>query len=166
MATVKHRFGPRDAQYPTTNYATYNAVSGTNFPVESLAFDQTTSETVYFQFPAVNYGSGNLTITIQWYSSATSGGVVWGGSLAAVTPVSDASSIEAKAFATEVNSGSVTVPSTSKALTQSTITLTNLDSIAANDYCILRLARKTADAGDTMAADALVVQVGIDYSDT
>jgi len=166
MATVKHRFGPRDAQYPATNYATYQSVSGTNFPVESLAFDQTTSETVYFQFPAVNYGAGNLTVTVQWYSSATSGGVVWGGSVAAITPNTDTTSIEAKAFATENVSASDTVSTSSKALNETSFTISNLDSISSTDWCVLRLARKVADAGDTMAADALVVQVGIDYSDT
>jgi len=166
MATVKHRFGPRDAQYPAANFATYNAVSGTNFPVEALAFDQTTSETVYFQFPAVNYGAGNLTVTVQWYSSATSGAVVWGGSIAAMTPNVDTTSIETKAFATENVSASDTVSTSSKALNETSFTISNLDSMSSTDWCVLRLARKTADAGDTMAADALVVQVGIDYSDT
>lgn len=166
MATVKHRFGPKDPLFPATNPAALQSVAGTNFPVESLAFDQTTSETVFFPFPAVNYGAGNLTVTVQWYSSATTGAVVWGGSIAAITPNVDTTSVEAKAFATENLSAADTVSTSSKAVNETTFTISNLDSISSTDWCVLRLARKPADAGDTMAADALVLMVGIDYSDT
>lgn len=167
MSTIKHRFGPRDALYPASNYAQYRAVSGTNFPVESLAFDATTEETVYFMFPAINYGSGNLTARVRWYAdTASSGGVTWGASLAAITPDADTTDIETKAFATETTGDDTHLGTTNKRLHEATVTISNLDSVAAEDWCVLRLARKVGNANDTMTGDALVVEVGIDYSDT
>lgn len=168
MATVKHRFGPRDAVYPASNYAQFRAVAGTNFPVESLGFDATTEESVFFMFPAVGYGSGNLTVNVRWYSETaqTTGGVTFGGSLAAITPNTDTQDIETKAFATEVTASDTHLGTTGQRLHEMSIVVTNLDSIGAEDWCVLKLARKVADAGDTMTGDCNVVEVGIDYSDT
>jgi len=167
VATVKHRFGPRDALYPASNYAQYKAVSGTNYPVESLAFDAATEETVYFQFPAINYGSGNLTVRVRWYAdTASSGGITLGGSLAAITPDADTQDVETKAFATEVNGSDTHLGTVGQRVHEMTIVITNLDSIAAEDWCVLRLARKVADGGDTMTGDCLVIEVGVEYSDT
>ena len=167
MATIKHRFGARDALYPAANYAQYKAVSGTNFPVESLAFDAATEETVYFIFPAINYGSGNVTARIRWYAdTASTGGITIGGSLAAITPDTDTQDIETKAFATEVIASDTHLGTVGQRLHEMTVVITNLDSIAAEDFVILRIARKVADAGDTMTGDCLVTEVGVDYSDT
>jgi hypothetical protein len=46
------------------------------------------------------------------------------------------------------------------------ITISNLDSIAANDWVVLKLYRVAADAGDTMTGDALVTMAELSYSDT
>jgi hypothetical protein len=167
MATVKHRFGPEDALYPASSYAQFKSVAGTNFPVNSIAYDATTEEYVYFRFPAINYGSGNVTVRVRWYAdTASTGGVTFGASLAAITPDSDTTDIETKAFATEVNGSDTHLGTVGQRLHEMAITVTNLDSIAAEDWVMLKLARKVADGGDTMTGDALVVEVGVDYSDT
>lgn len=167
MATVKQVLDPRDARYPASNFGQYTAFAGTNFPVESLAFDAATAETVYFPFRAVNYGSGNVTVRVYWYAdTATSGDVLWGASLAAISPNTDTQDIETKAFATEVTQLDSHLGTTGQRLHSIDITVNQLDSIAAGDWCVLRLARKAADGTDTMTGDALVVGLDLEYSDT
>lgn len=168
MATVKHPFGPRDAQFPASVYAQFKAVSGTNFPVESLAFDAALDEAVYFVFPAINYGSGNLTARLRWYADTASTGVVtWEAALAAITPETDTQDIETKAFATAQNTDDTHLGTTGQRVHEMTITISNLDSIAAEDWCVLRIRRLgSTSANDTMAGDALLIQCGIEYSDT
>ena len=167
MATVKQVFGPRDALFPASNPATFKAVAGSNFPVESLAFDATTEETCYFTFPALSYGSGNITVRINWYAdTATAEDVVFGCSLAAITPNTDTQDIETDAFATETTGTDAHLGTTGQRLHEMTVTVSNLDSVAAGDWCVLRLARKVGDAADDMTGDALVVLVTVEYSDT
>jgi len=167
MATVKHRFQAADAFFPASNFAQYSAVAGTNFPVASLAFDAATEETVYFQVPTMDYGSGNLTINLKWYAdTASSGGVTFGASLACITANTDSTDIETKAFGSENTASDTHLGTTGQRLHEFSITLSNLDSIATNDYAILKLARKVSDGSDTMTGDCLIVEVGVEYSDT
>lgn len=169
MATVKHRFGPRDAQYPATVYAQYKAVSGTNFPVESLAFDAALDEAVFFQFPAINYGSGNVTVRIRWYAdTATTALVVtFDAALAVITPEADTQDIETKAFATANTVDDTHLTTTGQRLHECTITVSNLDSLVAEDWVVLRLRRLGQTSGtDSLTGDVLVTEVGVDYSDT
>ena len=164
LSTISLPLPVESALFPATNYAQFRSVSGTNFPVNSLCFDASTSETVYFRFIARNYLSGNLTIRVRWYAdTATSGAVVWGASLAAIS-AGDATNMETKAFATEQLSSASTASATTHGPVEATITLSNLDSLASLDDATLRIARKTADAGDTMAGDAQVVFVIVDYA--
>ena len=156
---------PESANYPASDFAQFKSVGGTNFPVNSLAFDASTSETVYFALLARDYSSGNLTIRVRWYAdTGTSGGVTWGVSLAAITPDTDSQDIETKAFATEQTVDDTHLGTTGQRLHEAVLTLSNLDSLAAMDSVWLRLARKTADANDTMTGDALVVEVVVEYA--
>ena len=171
MATVKHRFGPEDALYPATSYAQFKAVAGTSFPVNSIAYDAAQEEMVYFRFPAINYGSGNVTVRIRWYADTASTGVVrWAAGLAAITPETDTTDVETKAFPNATSADQVFddthLGTTGQRVHECTVTVTSTDSIAAEDWCMLRLTRVAAHANDTMAGDALVVEVGVDYSDT
>jgi len=164
MATISIPLHPWDAQLPATNPAAPTVVAGTNFPVVSLAFDATTQETAYFYFPALLYGSGNVTVTVEWYAAtATSGTVVFGASLACITPNTDTTDIETKAFATENTATDTHLGTTGHRLHSFDITVSNLDSIAAGDFVALRLRR---DMSDTMTGDACVVRVIVSYSDT
>lgn len=151
---------------PASNFAQYKAVAGTNFPVESLAFDATTEETAFFTFPAINYGSGNLTVYIDWYAdSASSGGVVFGASLAAITPNTDTQDIETKAFDTEVTAADTHLGTTGQRIHEFSIDLSELDDVAAGDLCVLRIRRKVSDGSDDMTGDCLVTGILVEYTD-
>lgn len=167
MATVRIVFSPGDAYLPATNPAAPVQAAGTNFPVPGLAFDATTQETAYFRFPALSYGSGNVTVTVEWYAdTASANGITFGASLAAITPNTDTQDIETKAFATENTASDTHLGTTGQRLHSFDITVTNLDSIAAGDDVTLRLRRVPADASDTMTGDAIVTRVIVSYSDT
>lgn len=167
MGTVKIALEPGDALFPTSNPAAPNLVQGTNFPVPGLAFDASTQETTYFRFPALNYGSGNVTVTVDWYAdTASANGITFGASLAAITQNTDTQDIETKAFATENTAGDTHLGTTGQRLHNFDIVVSNLDSLAAGDDVVLRLRRVPADAGDTMTGDAIVTRVVISYSDT
>lgn len=167
MATIQIALSPGDAYLPASNPAAPVQNAGTNFPVPGLAFDTTTQETCYFRFPALSYGSGNVTVTVEWYAdSATSGGVTFGASLAAITPNTDSQDIETKAFATENTASDTHLGTTGQRLHSFDITVSNLDSIAAGDDVTLRLQRIPSDGGDTMTGDAIVTRVVVSYSDT
>ena len=158
-------FKPESASFPSSAAAQFLTAAGTNFPVESLAFDASTEEAVYFKFVALDYGTGNITVTVRWYAdTATSGGVVWGASMLAITPNTDTQDIETDAFQTEATAADTHLGTTGQRLHSVDVTITATDSVAASDYCVLKLARKVADASDTMTGDALVVEVIVSYS--
>ena len=169
MATVSHVFLPADAVPRATNYATYDVVAGSNFPVPCLDFDGgSTDEGTYFFFRAVSYGSGNLTVRVAWYAdTASSGNVVWGAQLAAITQDTDTQDIETKAFGAANTQQDSHLGTTDQRLHTCPITLSNTDSIAAGDWCCLYLYRDASDTtNDTMTGDANVVMVTVEYSDT
>lgn len=155
---------PEAAAYPASNFAQFRAVAGTNFPANSLAFDASTEESVYFRVVARNYGGGNLTIRLRWYAdTATSGAVVWGVSVAAVSP-GDAVNMETKSFATEQLSSASTASSTTQGPVEATVTVSNLDSLASMDTAIFKVARKVSDSGDTMSGDAQLFDFIVEYA--
>lgn len=169
MGTVVHALTPFDASFPGANPAGFKVVAGTNFPVESLAFDASTEETCYFKFRAVKYAGGDVTVRLRWYAdTASSGGVAFGASVAAITPNTDTQDIETKAFDTETVGTDSHIGTTGQRLHETTITVpaADTDGMAEDDWCVLRLARKVADGGDDMTGDAHVVACDIEYSDT
>jgi hypothetical protein len=167
MATVRQVLTPYDALFPASNPALFRAVAGTNFPVVALSFDNTTEQSVYFAFQPLAYGSGNITLRILWYAAtATTGGVTFGASLAAITPDTDTQDVETDSFATEVTADDSHLGTTAKRIHEATLTLNQLDSVSAGDWCMLKLARKPGNTNDTMADDALVVGIEMTYSDT
>ena len=165
MATTVQDFGPFDAVPVATNYGTLDVVAGTNFPVPAIDFDPTTAETVYFFFRATNYGSGNLTLKIDWYAdTGSSSDVVWGAAIAAITPDTDTQDIETKAFATAQTVSDTHLGTTGQRLHEAVLTLSNLDSIANGDWVCLKFYRDAA--ADGMTGDASVVKLSLSYSDT
>jgi hypothetical protein len=167
MATVNQTLLAEEAQFLSSAFPQTLKTNGTNFPVYGLAFDAATDETAYWKFLADNYGSGNLTVDIFWYAdTATSGDVIFDVGVAAITPNTDSQDIETKAFAT-VNSVTDThLGTTGQRLHTATVTVSNLDSLAAGDYVMLKLNRDANNASDTMTGDAIVVAMRVSYSDT
>lgn len=166
MSTVTQQFDPASAQFLSSSFPAL-VKNGTNFPVLGLAFDASSAEAAFFAFRAVSYGSGNVTVTVDWYAdTASSGDVVWGAQLAAITPDTDTQDMETKALATANTVTDSHLGTTGQRLHRASITVSNLDSIAANDDVWLRLYRDAANGSDTMAADAIVADIAVSYSDT
>lgn len=167
MATVKIALPPAAFIPAASNGAQFKVTAGTNFPVQALAFDASTQETIYTALRAANYGSGNLTLTLNWYAdTASSGDVIWGAAIAAITPDTDTQDIETKAFATANTVTDSHLGTTGQRLHTCAITISNLDSLAANDRIDLKIYRDAAAGGDTMAGDALLTMAELSYSDT
>jgi hypothetical protein len=128
-----------------------------------LQFDAATEEAAYFNdvLPR-NYGGGGLTLSIYWMAtSATTGVVKWGGSIERHQASTD--DLDADSFATEqTNTG--TAPGTSGQVLVTTITFSsgaNMDNLAAGESFRLKIARKAADAADTMTGDAEILRIEI-----
>lgn len=170
MVATKVTGSPSSALPPLgANSAQLVAAAGTNAPVEYMAYDASTSESRCWQIDSMpsDYTGGDITVIVKWNAaSATSGNVVWGVSLLATTPNSDSGSWEAESFGTEDVSAADTHLGTTAARVHAiscTLTGAELDAIAAGDVGILRIARKTADGGDTMAGDAQIISWELQY---
>jgi hypothetical protein len=139
-------------------------VDGTNAPASGWGFDASADEQVFFEFIATGYSSGNVTVEIDWYAdSATSGNVVWTAAIAAVTP-GDAQDWETDAFAT---ANTVTdAAGAGQYVQRASITVSNLDSMAADDRMRLRITRDADSGSDTMTGDAILVGIRISYADS
>jgi hypothetical protein len=167
MATVKTAFLPEGAQFLSINFPQYKKINGTNFAVSVLAFDAATKESAFWKFKAKDYGSGNLTLVIRWTAdTATSSDVIWGAQIACITPDTDSQDITTKSFATAATVTDSHGGTTARREMTCSMTITALDSIAANDTVWLTIYRDAAAAGDTMAGDAFFVEASIEYSDT
>lgn len=167
MATVKHVFRPEGAQFLASAFPQYLKTNGTNFPVSGLAFNDATDENAYWKFLSNNYGSGNLTLNLFWYAdTASTNSVIWDAAIAAITPETDSQDVETKAFAT-INSVTDThLGTTGQRVHKATITISNLDSLAADDVVWLRISRDANNASDNMAGDAILLLAELTYSDT
>jgi hypothetical protein len=163
MATVVMDLWPGPHTLPATNYAVPDIAVGTNFSIPLLRFGTAAIKTAYLTFRAHNYGSGNLTLDLDWYAdTATSGDVVWGAALAAMTPDADAVDVTAKSFATAQTVTDTHLGTTGKRPHRATLAIANLDAIAAGDDCVLRITRETA--GNTMTGDAMLLRATLSYS--
>lgn len=147
---------PESAHYPASAFAPLTLVNAR----PALAYDAATEEAAYWPLPAIQGLTAPISVVISYcMASATSGAVVLG---AQVEAISDGDTVDLDAstsFDTTNNSASTTVPGTAGYLDQIAITLTNNDSIAAGDYARIAIARKTADAGDTATGDLYLIQV-------
>lgn len=167
MTTVLREIGIETAQFKTTAFPELRRTQGTNFPVLGLFHDATTQEESYYQLLMQKYGSGNLTLKLDWEAdTATSGTARWGCAIAAITPTTDTQDIETKAFATAQEADSAHLGTTGQRLHQVSITITNLDAVADGDWIILKIYRAAAHANDTMTGDAALVGIELSYSDT
>lgn len=168
MATVYQYFIPEMGRIRSaTAFPAFRILDGSAAPVSGLFFDATTSETIHFQWKARNYGSGNITVTIEWYAdTATTNAVVWSCAIAAYTLNTDTGAFTAKAYSTATNVTDTNLGATAQRGHSIDCVVTNLDSIANGDTCWLRVSRLPADGSDTMTGDAVITGIEISYSDT
>ncbi len=167
MATIYHDIFIENAQFLTT-FPQVTKINGSNFPVSGLAFDAATDEAAFWKFRATAYGSGNLTLDVYWYAdTASSGDVVWGASIAAITPNTDSQDVETDALTTENTATDSHLGTTGQRVHHIAITISNLDSIASGDLVFLRVRRPAStEAADTMTGDAILLFAVLSYSDT
>ena len=166
MATVTQQLDPTAATFLTSAFPQL-VRNGTNFPATGLAYDAATDEAAFWLVRAISYGSGNVTVTIDWYAdTATSGDVVWEVQLAAITPDTDTQDVETKSLATANTVTDTHLGTTGQRLHRATVTVSNLDSLAANDDVWVRVARDANNASDTLTGDAIIVLAAMAYSDT
>jgi len=168
MATIRQTLKPEHAEYlAALAFPQYLSTQGTNFPVTGLAFDDAAEETCFFKIKASDYGAGNLTLVIDWYAdTASSGDVIFGAAIAAITPNTDTTDIETKAFAAASTVTDSHPGTTGQRLLTCSITISNLDSIASDDDVWIKFYRDADAGGDTMTGDAIVVLWQLTYSDS
>lgn len=170
MATVRIAWDNPGAQFDPlgANFPAPVRVAGTNFPVEGLAYDAgATDESACVKFTAISYGSGNLTLKLKWYAdTAASGDVIWACSIACITPNTDTQDVETDAFATEQTVTDSHLGTTNQRVHECSITVSNLDSLAANDLVFMRVKRNSSSGSDTMTGDAILLSAVLEYSDT
>lgn len=166
MANVVQQLDPGSAQFLSTAYPAL-VKNGTNFPVIGLAYDAAAAEAAFWEFRAVNYASGNVTVAVDWYAdTATSGDVIWGVQLAVITPDTDTQDVETKSLATANTVTDTHLGTTGQRLHRASVTVSNLDSLAAEDAVWIRVYRDAAAGGDTMTGDATAVGVTVSYLST
>jgi hypothetical protein len=129
-------------------------------------FDSATDEHLWwaFRMPA-NYASGGA-VKLAWMANtASANSVVWGASLGAVsagdadTPVEHANAAASTATTAADNTEA-------RRLLATSITLSNLDSVAAGDYVFLLVYRDPDNGSDTLAADAELIGAVFEYTTT
>lgn len=168
MATVKQSLWPEDATFLASGFPAYDKVNGTSSPVGRLLYDASSTESAFWRFEALAYGSGDITVDLIWYAvNATSGVVRWEAAMAAITPETDSQDVETDGLATAVTVDDTHLGTTSKRLMKATLTIssTSLDGVADGDHCVLKISRIGGNAADTLANDAALVEVRISYSD-
>jgi hypothetical protein len=130
-----------------------------------LAFDASTEEWVTWSFRMPDdYASGPVLKVLWKATSATSGGVVWDGRVSA-TSSGDSQDVDAQDF-DSANTATGTAPGTAGYLLETSITLTNADSVAAGDFVVIRLARAAANGSDTATGDAEMMMAALSYTTT
>lgn len=142
--------------------------AGSNITVQSYSFDAAGTEGIQFRLPYVPaYGSGNITAKLLWYGdSATSGDVVWGVSIAALTTETDTQDVETDAWATENTVTDSHLGTTAQRVHTAQVTVSNLDSIATGDYLAVRVRRIGGNGSDTLTGDAQLIGVVLEWSDS
>lgn len=132
-----------------------------------LVFDSATAQSVVWTFPVpTDYSSAPL-VDLLWSgstSTTTSHTARWGASLMAVTPETDSVDVSADSFDTQSEADDDILGTTAKRLQLLTITVSNTDSLAADDYGAVKIQRVSAHANDDLPEDAWLWAARIRYT--
>lgn len=154
---------PESAHFPSTKFPQLTQIN--QRPV--LAYDAATDEAAYWTDVAPQGLTGTLTLLITYcMASATSGTV---GLQAQIEAISDGDTVDvdsATSFDTVNNSASTTVPGTAGFIDQITITLTNVDSIAAADLYRISVNRDADGSAITDSASGDLYLLAIELRDS
>lgn len=94
--------------------------------------------------------------------------MVWEAQISAITPNTDSQDIETDGLATLNFVADTHLGTTGQRLHTCAIAISNLDSLAANDFVTLRIARDAdgTSATDNMTGDSILTIATLTYSDT
>lgn len=157
MTAVAQLLDTVGALVNSANAPTFNDSNSGVLP-KGYQFPQSSTKPIVLKARAEFFSASTATLKLSWYSLAGSvaGNVTWQAEVAAVTP-GDAVSVEGKGYAA-AQSATTAVNATAKGEQQTTITLVNLDSLAANDDLWIRISRTdTSMVGDAVLFDATLV---------
>jgi len=130
------------------------------FPI--LSFDASTDEgRIWNGMLPRGYGSTITIAGLFYMASATSGNVVLAAQLAMVSDAD--TSVTAKVYATE-NSSTVAVPGVAGTVKAFSITMSNADSAAAQDFFSVAFRRDADNGSDTATGDLNLLRLGIFFS--
>ena len=128
-------------------------------------FDPSTDEHLQFSFRMPQDYSSGPVLKLLWKANAVTNAVVWGARLSAIT-ADDADTPNEHAFATANYQATNVNTTEARRLTATSITLTNADSVAANDLVILQIFRDADGTGgtDSCTVDAELVGITLEYT--
>lgn len=127
-------------------------------------FDAATDEHLWwtFRMPS-NYLSGG-TVKLLWMANTASGNsVVWGASIAAITPADTDTPVE-HAAASPTTATTAANATEARRLVETSIALSSLDSVASGDLVSLLIYRDADNGSDTLAADAELITAAFEYT--
>lgn len=156
---------PVQAMYPTADGGSslITTVEVTEGAPELRVLDFDTSSTEYAQFSIAmpkSWNEGTITYEAYWTASAGSGGVSWG--LQAVGIANDDAIATAFGTAQVVDDTLIATNDLHISPTSSALTVGGTPS--AGDITFFQVYRDTADANDTLSADARLIGVKIHYT--
>ena len=127
-------------------------------------FDAAADEHIVYNFQLpTNYASGG-TVRLHWMANATTGNVVWGSRVGAITP-DDADTPVEHAQAAATTTTTAVNATEARRLTESTIS-PSTDSAVAGDEIFLIVYRDADNASDTCSVDVELLSVSFDYTTT
>lgn len=143
---------------PATLFPQLNVFAGGSSPAERLyvwQFDSGTIEYLDFKVRlSEKYAGGGITLKLGYSSTQTSGAAVWGAALRRVAD--DAEDLDTSQTY-DFNDVTSTTASAVGEVAYASITFTNgsdMDSVAAGEYAILRIRRNASSGSDNLTGDA------------
>lgn len=156
---------PAGAMYPrtTSGCAALTQVETTTNKINYKALDFDSSSQEFAQFawqPPRNYNNGTIKITPYWTAASGSGGVVWGFSGGAF---SDDDALDTALGTAQTSTDTfITAGDVHKGPQTSAITIAGTPADA--DYIIIQVSRNPSDGSDTLAVDARLLGISIEYT--
>ena len=143
---------------PTVNGAAQTKIDGTNHSYYVLNYDAATAESAYWQWTMPNsYDGGTINITYYWTAGVNTNDVVWCFNAGGITP---GGAVDAALSADICDTAAA--PGTAGYLV-ATARAGAASNFTAGKYTIFKVFRKAADGADTMAGDARLLNVKIEY---
>lgn len=132
------------------------------------SFNESTDQIIYWSFRMpVNYASGPV-LKIQWSGAASTSvthDVIWGCQVMAMTPDVDGD-MSTDSYDTANTVTDTILGTTSRRIQEASLTLTNADSVAANDYVALKFYRDADAGGDDLPEAAWLWAASLEYTTT